>query len=193
MNLPKFSDLDPRILALNNYLPGARDKFGRSIRFHRSKNGVPNVNGFTVENLTKYVTWINYVGMFNDGIDGIRNGICMVTDMEGYGWKNFDADFQKQTATLFTENFPLLMRKILTLNPPGIFTALVKIMKTIMKHKIFERYEVLQVKDFGKFIEPDNLLAEYGGNVNCTYQDWYKIMGEWAERCEERLIAPGRE
>jgi len=56
-----------------------------------------------------------------------------------------------------------------------------------------DRIENMQTKDLGKVIDPDNLIAEFGGNINFTNQDWNKNLREWAERSEERLIAPGRE
>jgi len=121
MNIPKFSEIDPRILDIQVCLPGARDKQGRGIRFFFITRRIPNVNGHTIENVVKWMVWYHYVGMFSDGIDSLRNGICFVGDFEGYGWKNFDIDYQKQTAALINDLFPVLMRKILVLNPPTIF------------------------------------------------------------------------
>jgi len=193
MNLPRFSEIDPRSFESNSFLPCSRDKSGRSIRYFNPGKVIPNVNGYTVENLTKWFVWMSYVGVFHEGIDGLRNGVCMVVDFEGYGWKNFDIDFQKHTSALFSEKFPLLVRKILIVNPPTIFTAVAKILSTMIKNKMFDRHEIVSVKDVGKFIDSDNLLAQFGGNVNYTRQDWCKNLAEWAERCEERLIAPGRE
>jgi len=193
MNLPKFSELEQRLFFSNIYLPGARDKEGRGIKYVRMGLRVPNENGYTVENLTKWITWIYYVGMFHEGIDALRNGSTMITDFEGYGWKNFDIDFQKQTSSLFTDKFPILVRKILVVNPPGIFNAIRRIMSTIMKNKLIDRMEIISSKDIVKYIETDNLITEYGGNVKFTQQELQKLMAEWAERCEERLIAPGRE
>jgi len=194
MNIPKFSELDPRLTGYLRYVPGARDKYGRSIRMLYIANVIPNVDGYTVENVTKWATWLHYVGIFHEGIDALRNGVTIVVQAEGYGWKNLDIDFQRQAVTLWIERFPLLVRKVLMFNPPGIFGAVKKIMSTIVKNKIIDRIEVVRSKEeIRKYIEPDNLVAEFGGNVNYTPQDWWKNLAEWAERCEERLIAPGRE
>jgi len=154
---------------------------------------IPNTEGYTVDELTKVFTWIHYVGIFSDGIDALRNGVCMINDLEGYGWKNFDIDFQRQSSSLWLERFPLLLRKLLVLHTPSIFSAIMKIMTTMIKHKLLDRFEHVHVKDLGKFIEPDHLLSEYGGNVPYTPADYVKSLEEWAERCEERLIAPGRD
>jgi len=197
MNLPKFSELDLRVLDTQISLPGARDKHGRGIRFFFPVKRIPNVNGSTIENVVKSMVWYHYVGMFSDGIDGLRNGICFVADFEGYSWKNFDIDYQKQTAGLMSDRFPILMRKVLVLNPPTIFLAFKKIMSTMINNKLLGRMETLSAKDIGKelvkYIEPDNLITDFGGNVKFSNGDSVKLWVEWAERCEERLIAPGRE
>jgi len=193
MKLPKFSELNMNSFEIVTYLPGARDKLGRSIRCLRLAKSTPNINGQTVEEFTKFATWLHYVGIFHDGIDGLRNGCCIVAELEGFGWKNFDIDFQRQTAQLWTDRFPLLMRKFLMLHPPVIFAAINKIMATITKDKIMDRIETLNTKDIKKFIDLDNLPAEFGGNVNYSAKDWIVLLGEWAEKCEERLSAPGRD
>jgi len=193
MNLPKYSEIDTRLFDANIYLPGTRDKEGRSVKFIRMALRVPNENGCTVENLTKWITWLYYVGVFHEGMDGLRNGSCMVTDFEGYGWKNFDIDFQRQTSSsLLTEKFPVLIRKILVVNPPSIFNAIKRIMSTILKNKFMDRIEIVSLKDIPKYIEHDQLITDYGGNVKYTIPELKKILAEWAERSEERLIAPGK-
>jgi len=193
VNLPKLSDINLKIIDINNHLPGARDKFGRGVRYVRMNKIFPNSDGQTVENFVKWAVWYHYVGIFHDGIDALRNGICIVSQLEDLGWKNFDLDFQRQMAPIWTERFPVLMRKFVVLNPPAIFSALRKIFSAFLKAKVMERMEIVQMKDLGKLIEPDQLIAEFGGNVNFTTQDWCKNLREWAERCEERLTAPGRE
>jgi len=193
MNIPKLSDINLDLLGGTGYLPGARDKVGRSMRFTRMGKIIANENGYTMDNVLKWVMWYHYVGIYHDGIDALRNGVCIITQLQDFGWKNFDIDFQRQMAPLWTETFPVLVRKLVALNPPVIFSAVHKVFSTLIKRKILDRLEVMQTKDLGKLIEPDQLLAEFGGNVNYTSQDWVKNLREWAERCEERLTAPGRE
>jgi len=197
MNIPKFSELDPRIMDAFFNVPGARDKLGRGVRFVFAGHRIPYANGHTVENTLKWLVWTHYVGMFSDGIDSLRNGVNVVCDFEGYGWKNFDIDFQKQTSAHLTERFPVLFRKILVLNPPTIFSAIRKIMSSMLKNKFFERMEVVNTKDvgkeLGKSIDPDNLISQLGGNVKFSRDDCIKLLAEWAERNEERLTSPGRE
>jgi len=194
MNIPKFSELDPRFIDFSLYLPGARDKLGRSLRYVRAAKRTPFQNGQTLDNITKWATWFHYVGIYHEGIDALRNGVCFVIQMEGFGWKNFDLDFHRQSTSTWIGRFPVLVRKIIVVNPPAIFTALRKMIATVLKSKLMERFEILQTtKELEKLVEPDNLIAEFGGNVNYSSQDWYKSLEEWAERCEERLIAPGRE
>jgi len=67
----------------------------------------------------------------------------------------------------------------------------------MMNNKLLGRMETLSAKDIGKelvkYIEPDNLITDFGGNVKFSTSDNVKLWAEWAERNEERLISPGRE
>jgi len=193
MKLPKFSELSICNFEIVTYLPGARDKLGRSIRCLRMAKLIPNNNSQTIEDFTKFVTWLHYVGIFHDGIDGLRNGCCVVAELEGFGWKNFDIDFQRQTTQFWTGRFPVLLKKLLMVHTPVIFAAINKIMATITKDKIMDRIEMVSTKDIKKYIDMDNLPVEFGGNVNYSAKDWIVLLGEWVEKCEERLSAPGRD
>jgi len=193
MNIPRLSELDLNLFHISASLTGSRDKLGRSIRYIRMNQVIPNVEPFTVEKLTKLAVWFAFVGIFHEGIDALRNGICLVGQLEGYGWKNYDIDFQRQMAPIWADKFPVLLRKVYLLNQPSIFTAVLKIMSTFTKNKIIDRVEAVTTKDLQKAIEPDNLLAEFGGNNNFSSEDWKNNLVEWAEKCEERLIAPGRD
>jgi len=113
------------------------------------------------------------VGIFHEGIDALRNGICVIGQLEGFGWKNFDIDFQRHMGPIWADKFPVLVRKIYVLNQPSVFTAVIKIMATFVKNKIIER-EPVSMKDLVKVIEPDNLLSEFGGNNNFSCEDYNK-------------------
>jgi hypothetical protein len=191
LQLPRFAKLDKRLFEIANYYTCSRDNEGRSVRYVRLSKTTPNQNGQTVENLTDYAIWIAYVGIFSEGIDALRNGVCIIADTEGYSWKQFDIDFQKQTHELWLERFPLLMRKMLVINPPTIINAMFKIMSTWTKNKILQRIESVSRKDIVKYVPADQCPEEFGGKAKFTSKDWLKNLEEWAEKCEERLISPG--
>lgn len=118
LKIPRFETLDKGMFDLGIYYTGTRDSEGRSIRYLRFQKSTPNQNGQTVENFLNYTVWYAYVGIFHEGIDGLRNGICIVADAEGFSWKQFDIDFHKRTHDLWLGRFPLLMRRMLVINPP---------------------------------------------------------------------------
>jgi len=188
LKLPRFTEIDKRLFHLSGYYSNSRDNEGRSIRFVRIYKTSPNANGQTIENLVKFYLWMAYVGIFHEGIDGLRNGCCVVADAEGYSWKQFDIDFQKQTSQLFMEKFPLLLRKLILINPPSIFSALLKIISTFNKNKILKRIEPVSRKEVCKFIPADQLPVEFGGTAQYNTDDYIKILQEFAEKCEDRLI-----
>jgi len=187
--IPRFAELDKRIFEIQTYYTTARDNDGRSVRFVRMYKSTPNQNGQTLENLTKFAVWMSYVGIFADGIDGLRNGVCIVGDVEGYTFKQFDPDFQKATSELWMERFPLLLRKFLIINPPVIFSAIIKIASNWSKNKILQRVQPISRKDIVKHIPPESLPEEFGGTAKWSVQNYLKNLEEWAERNEDRLSA----
>jgi len=193
LKIPKFSEIDHRIFESSFYLTGSRDKFGRSVRYIRFSPIVPNTGPYTVMEMTKYATWLHYVGVYSDGMDSLRNGCSILCQAEGFGWKNFDFDFQKQVVPLWMENFPLLIRKIFLWNPPAVMSAILKIIYLFLKEKFIERIETGDSKDIVHLVEPQFLIKEFGGLVEWSSDNYVELMKEWVEANEERLIAPGRD
>jgi len=138
--------------------------------------------------------WYYYVGIFHDGIDYLRPGFTMVEDLTGFGWKHFDMDLQKQLSSIWIDTFPIRIKRVLVLHPPKIMGAVLKLLKTIMKLKLFDRVEILDKPvDLQKWINEDQLASSFGGSVPFDQPMWIKELRDWAEKNEERLIAPGRE
>jgi len=193
LKLPRFADIDKRNFEVCFYLPGARDNQGRSIRFLRLAKAIPGDSHQSVEELTKWATWLHYVGIFFDGIDGLRNGCTVVADLDGFGWKNFDIDTQRKTSELWLGRFPLLNRKMIIMSAPLMFSACTRIMSTWTKNKIMQRIEPASKKEILKFISADQLPIEFGGTVKFDHTDCIKLLSEWVEKNEDRLVSPGSE
>jgi len=140
--IPKFDDIPSQFWTLIHHIPCSRDKAGRSIRYTHPAAIHPNVHPWVPHTFKIALTWYHYVGMFTDGIDGIRNGFHVINNLDSLGWKNFDIDLQKHNAALVSETFPILIRRISILNPPAIFNALWKIMKIFAKKKIVDHLVV---------------------------------------------------
>jgi len=193
LELPKFEDIPPTLLGIMRTIPGTRDKEGRFIRYvDPGPNFQPNVEPYTLPNMKKFLAWFHYIGVFSEGIDGLRNGVHGVINITHFSWKKFDMDFQKNTVSMANEVFPLLIRKISVVNPPAIFGALHKILKTFMKAKIANRITTVDIKGLSKDVEADNLAAEYGGTIDFSVEIWFGMMKEFVEKNEARLREPGK-
>jgi len=194
LKLPKLEDIPHGVLGFNFTLPGARDKQGRFIRY-----AIPDPNlklgtePYSIPNLKMYFAWYVYVGIFSEGIDGIRNGVHNVMNAGNISWKNFDIDTLRAIGSMTADTFPMLIRKASFVNPPAIFGAIFKIFKTILKEKITNRFvTVPDQKLLLNDIAEDNLITAFGGARDWTAEKWVALMKEFAEKSEERLIAPGR-
>jgi len=197
MNLPTLSDLGDTIdqMTMNFQIPGARDKTGCGIAYMIMGDDMQiGKEPFTINTMKKWLAWLYFVGIFHDGVDYLRNGVTMIEDLTGYGWKHFDVDFQKQMSAMWVDTFPLRVKRILVLNPPMIFGAIIKICKTFMKVKMLERLEVVEKqKDLKKWVDDDKLPTFFSGTSTFDHAQWVKKLREFAEKNEERLIAPGRD
>jgi hypothetical protein len=192
LTIPKMSELDTNWFKPMLNVVGTRSKAGNPISYMRAKESVPGVEPFTVAYLPKWMAWYNYVGAFSNGIDGFRNGIYAVVDLQDYGWKNFDIEYSKAQNAIWSDCFPGRPRKLFIVNQPMIFTAIIKIMKTFMKAKIASRFSNIEIKDLVNHIDKDNLLSTYGGNLDWNTENSIASLQKWVDKHEERLIAPGR-
>jgi len=174
-------------------ITGARSKTHNGISYSAIRNIEMNVEPFTIPTMTKWITWMYLVGIFREGMDFLRNGLILVQDLDGYGWKHFDLEFQKKLGSIWQDTFPMRVKGFYILNPPTIFDAVMKIVKTFNKSKMMDRVQIVTKKDISKFIGKDNLLQDFGGEVSYDYNVQYKVVSEWASQNEDRLMAPGRE
>jgi len=193
MNIPTIADVNLDIMKNWTVAQGTRAKDGSGCNYMEIKDMEMGKEPWTVPTMMKWVAWFYFVGIFCDGIDVLRNGMTMIEDLEGYGWKHFDIDFQKKMANVWTDTFPMRLKKILVLNPPAIFEAVMKIAKTFMKAKMLDRMEIVTKKDLPKHVSKDQLPERFGGNYSISWDDSIAILKEWTAKNEERLIAPGRQ
>lgn len=167
VNIPKLSEIPRELFNLWTSCVGTRSKFGNGLVFFRVRDFEPGKGPYTFENMIKFITWHSFVGIFTEGLDYFRNGVEMIQDLDGYGWKHFDVEFQKKMSTVWQDTFPMRVKKIIVLNPPTIFNAIVKIAKSFNKTKMMDRLEVLSSKkDLLKLVDKDNLLEHFGGNIS---------------------------
>lgn len=193
MNLPKISELPRELFDHSISVPGTRDKLGRAIKYIFPAE-TPGQGVHTVENYKRWYAYHHYVSVYAEGMDALRNGANVVVDLSKASFKNFDLDFQRQTAPLWGDTFPQLIRRTNLMNPPSFMNVMMKIMRTIVKAKLMDRMKPRgNVKDIEKDIDKSNLIQRWGGDLAFDSEKSYGMVLEWAEKNEERLSAPGRQ
>jgi len=192
MNIPKYSELHPDSSNTILICHGARTKEGSPIMYMYPAANLVGQEPFTVAGLTKWTVWWNFVGVFADGMDGLRNGTALVLDLKDYGWKNFDLEYQKMHSNLHVDNFPGRSRKILVVDPPLIFSAIFKIAQTFLKAKIVARFQTITRATLANSVEKDNLVPAYGGTKEYSREQFINNLKAFCAKHEERLITPGR-
>jgi len=90
---------------------GTRAKDGTGITYVTVEDMEVGKEPWTIPNVMNWFSWFYYVGIFCDSIDLLRNGVTMIEDLEGFGWKQFDLEFQKKMSAMWTDNFPLRVKK----------------------------------------------------------------------------------
>jgi len=127
--------------------------------------------------------------MFFDGLDTLRQGLIMVEDLTEFGWNHFDLDLQKQLNV--TALFPIRMKKAIVINPPAIFNAIIKILKTFMNIKMLDRMETTtKVKDVLNYVPADQLWTEFGGDLDYNPKDWAEQLIAWGNKNEAYYQVP---
>jgi hypothetical protein len=96
-----------------------------------------------------------------------------VEDLKGVSMKNFDMNNAKKINQAMQDNFPQRFGGIYIVNAGFIVKTLAAIARLIMKKKIVDRVRIIpKYEDLKEFIDPDQLIEEYGGTVKFDVRDW---------------------
>jgi hypothetical protein len=71
-------------------------------------------------------------------IASIREGIVMIADCEGVGWKNFSLKMEKQAAHLYQDAYPIRIKEMTMLNPPSVFKVIYALCKPFLSKRVKE-------------------------------------------------------
>jgi hypothetical protein len=186
----EVEDICKGMASLNCIIPGARDKNGGGIFYSGYKKDLPmGKEPLTAQSLKKWIVWWYFVGIFQDGVDSLRNGVTMIQDLTEFGWIHFDLDIQKQLNVMSL--FPIRVRRIVMYNPPVIFTAVGKIVKTFFPAKLMNRMELThKLKDISNYVSADQLWTKFGGEMNHDTHGWSEKLIEWGNKNDEHYRIP---
>jgi hypothetical protein len=71
-------------------------------------------------------------------ITSIREGIVMIADCEGVGWKNLSSQMEKHAAHLYQDAYPIRIKEMATLKPPSVFKVMCALCKPFLSKRVKE-------------------------------------------------------
>jgi len=184
--LPEMDELTHVIFNSGFAVPGARDKEGRYVGYLYPGKLVPSE--LPIPDAEAWLCWFYGYAIEHERMDAFRNGFVFVQDYQDYGWKNFDIKFQQALTTVLQDTFPILLKKILLINPPTILKAIIAICKVFMKKKIMDRIAAIELDDLKDIIDVDMLPKQFGGNMEFDPDTQLRSLREW--NVDYRLSRP---
>jgi hypothetical protein len=187
--LPSINEVDFSMLGAQHIIPGARSKGGNLVMYSIVANFDPSK--LVVDQMLRWAAWYYIRGQFYEGMDAARNGIIMVQDLEGIGWKHFDLKFQKRFSAIFQEKFPMRMKKAMQLNAPAIMKIIVALARPFISKKLMDRMGVATKEEMIDFIGKENLWDKFDGQLVSEKTDWISAIAEYNDfRYGDKLTKP---
>lgn len=105
-----------------------------------------------------------------------RNGFLVINDLRGAGWSNFDRKVPKLFVNMLQNRFPGRLHQVLHLCPPKVFKVMLSIIRPFVPEKYQGKMMVINMQDLPNFIEQEQLLVEYGGDMLFNQQDFIQSL-----------------
>jgi hypothetical protein len=149
--------------------PGVISSFGQS------ENGryvfVMLYREFIANNYRNKEDWDNCFAAFfylfeamQPDIYSIREGLAMIADCEGMGWKNFSLEMEKNATALYQDSYPARIKELTMLNAPGILRAMYVLIAPFLNKKVKEVFHMTgKVEDVQSRFPKDALPTTLGG------------------------------
>lgn len=194
IKLPTIDDINLEVFYTFFGIPGARTEDGCGILYATvNPDHVAGKEPWTVESVTRAATFFNFVAVFLEGMDFIRNGICIAMDLGNFGWNHWDVSFWSGMGGMWTDTFPMLMRRIAIVNPPYILSGLMKLAALFVKKKIMSRITTLDSGENAILHEhlevaPEQASAQFGGKIEYSWAMYESELREYCKENQERLI-----
>jgi len=105
-------------------------------------------------------------------LEEVRRGSFFMGDMSEMKWENFSFKLQKKIAGVIQDGYPIKLKRIILVNPPSFFFALLKLLALVMKKKIIDRIKPIQMSEVPTLLtDPNSIPAHMGGGMT---QDFYE-------------------
>lgn len=141
--------------------PNSRDRIGAQVvyfspRFHHPHESTP----YDVFRMAYYL-----IDRLVEDITTQRFGFLIIVDLRGAGWRNFDSKLPQVFVRNMQNRFPGRLHLILILHPPKIFKLMYSMVKPFVPEKYLCKINVVELQHLPTYIDPSNLLQEYGGTL----------------------------
>jgi len=190
---PSFSH-HPNLIPLSKSLEipmmlaiGERDKYDRMLRYFFMGQDNPDSR----DRKTTYclMFWETYFLVNVEPLSVWRNGISIVVDFKGFGWKNIDMSSKGRAVNRDVQGtFPFRFRSFYCVNGGSVVGALVQAAKLVVPKKIMSRVNWIDQTLLKESIPSKSLLKRYdGGESDLYFDNWIVKVRE----IEESLFQKG--
>jgi len=122
-----------------------------------------------------YIFWYFqlYYMLDTEPLNSWRNGICLLVDLKGFGWRNLDMSSKGRESNRAMQGlFPFRIRAIYAFNGGSFLSALVQACKFVLPKKLMSRVHLIDIAELKSIVEPQYLLKEHGGESEYTMKDF---------------------
>eukprot|EP01128_Nolandella_sp_AFSM9_P001797 TRINITY_DN12207_c0_g1_i1.p1 TRINITY_DN12207_c0_g1~~TRINITY_DN12207_c0_g1_i1.p1 ORF type:complete len:388 (+),score=96.86 TRINITY_DN12207_c0_g1_i1:168-1166(+) len=176
-NIPTPDDIDFSVFKCYNSVPGARTKDDHGLLYFVMDEYTPGEGAWTPENIIKWAAYYQLVGQYEKGVDISRNGLVMVQNLDGFGWKHVNMKMSSKLSAIFGEKFPMRIAGVWAVNAPSILKAVMFLMRPFTKKKMLDRFKNLgEIEELKKYIDEEQMLDSFGGKYHASNEDYIASM-----------------
>jgi len=193
VEIPKIEEINLEVFHTFFGIPGARTEDGCGLLYATvNPEHTAGQEPWTVDSVTKAATFFNFVGVFLEGMDYVRNGICIAMDLYNFGWAHWDYGFWYGMGGMWTDTFPMLMRRIAIINPPLILSGLLKLASLFVKKKIMSRIAILDSSDTENLhghldASESQISSVFGGKIDYSWEQYEFELKQFCNDNQDRL------
>jgi len=141
--------------------PGARDRTGAQLIYFVPRNHNPKDS--SPHDVFRMVYYL--ICKLLSDIQTQRSGFFILVDLLGAGWHNCDLKLPRLFVKNMQNRFPGRLHLVLIVHPPKVFKTMFSLVKPFIPDKYLGKINVLEATELLQYVEPHNLLPEYGGTM----------------------------